>query len=126
MIRRSGTASKAWGVFARIFVLDDAMYELAQLVLPWLARWSLAQGWIGFAREELDPNPWLHFYAARGHAYASAPGKPPEPLCAGAAVHLDSDHGAAGIPITSYSTSDAESLLGKGYKGDQDSVALAP
>lgn len=60
------------------------MYELVQIVPPWLARWSLTEGWIGFAREELGLNVWLSFYAARGHAYAAAPGEEPQPLSAGA------------------------------------------
>ena len=43
-----------WGVFARVFVIDDVMYDLVQVVPPWLARWSLTQGWIGFLREEMS------------------------------------------------------------------------
>lgn len=70
----------AWGVFARTFVLDDAMYDLVQTVPPWLAAWSLTEGWIGFAREELDLNPWLNFYAMQGHAYAAPPGGEPQAL----------------------------------------------
>jgi hypothetical protein len=58
---------------------------IRQLVPPWLARWSLTDGWIGFAREELDLNPWLNFYAARGHAYAAPPGQEPPPLTTQAA-----------------------------------------
>ncbi|HEX6523105.1 MAG TPA: hypothetical protein VF070_24375 [Streptosporangiaceae bacterium] len=69
-----------WGVFARTFVLDDAMYELVQIVPSWLAGWSLTEGWIGFAREELDLNAWLNFFASQGHAYAASPGGAPEPL----------------------------------------------
>jgi hypothetical protein len=45
-----------------MFVLDDVMYELVQTEPPRLARWSATQGWIGFAREELDLNPGLNFY----------------------------------------------------------------
>lgn len=70
-------------MFARVFVLDDVMYELVQLVPPWLARWSLAEGWIGFAREELSLNVWLSFYAVQGYAYVTAPGEEPQPLSAG-------------------------------------------
>jgi hypothetical protein len=73
-----------WGVFARVFVVDDAMYELVQIVPPWLAGWSLTEGWIGFAREELSLNPWQNFFAAQGHAYAASPGETPEPLTDGA------------------------------------------
>jgi hypothetical protein len=78
--RRHGNWPETWGVFARLFVLDDAMYELVQVVPPWLAPWSLTQGWVGMAREELDLNPWLNFYVADGYAYASSPGGLPEPL----------------------------------------------
>lgn len=38
--QRHASRPAAWGVFARAFVVDDAMYELMQLVPPWLARWS--------------------------------------------------------------------------------------
>jgi hypothetical protein len=69
-----------WAVFVRIFVLDDAMYDLVQVVPQWLARWSLTQGWIGFAREELNLHPWLTFYVADRFAYAAPPGKQPEPF----------------------------------------------
>ena len=73
-----------WGVFARTFIVDDAMYDLVQVVPPWLARWSLTEGLIGFAREEMSLNPWLNFFAAAGHAYAASPGGAPEPLTADA------------------------------------------
>jgi hypothetical protein len=79
-----GPGLECWSMFARILVVDDAMYELVQVVPQWLAGWSLTQGWVGMAREELDLNPWLHFYTAGGHAYASAPGEEPQPLDADA------------------------------------------
>jgi hypothetical protein len=82
--QQPGSGPATWGVFARVFVLDDAMYELVQIVPPWLARWSLTEGWIGFAREELNLNFWLSFYAAGGHAYAAAPGEGPQALSADA------------------------------------------
>ena len=69
-----------WGVFARAFVLDDVMWELVQVVPSWLAGWSLTEGWIGFAREELGLAPWLDFFASQGHAYAAPPGGAPSPL----------------------------------------------
>jgi hypothetical protein len=75
-----------WGIFARAFVLDDAMYELSQIVPPWLARWSLTEGWIGFAREELSLTPWLDFFAMQRHAYVAASGGTPEPLTTGASA----------------------------------------
>ena len=65
--------SGSFGLFVRTFVLDDAMYELIQVVPAWLARWSLTQGWIGHAREEMSLHPWLNFYAQEGHAYAAEP-----------------------------------------------------
>ena len=68
------------GLFVRTLVLDDAMYELISVVPAWLARWSLTQGWIGQAREELSLHPWLNFYAQDGHAYAAEPGGSVEPL----------------------------------------------
>jgi hypothetical protein len=64
----------AFGLFVRTLVLDDAMYELMSVVPVWLARWSLTQGWIGQAREELSLRPWLNFYVQDGHAYAAEPG----------------------------------------------------
>jgi hypothetical protein len=82
--QQHGSGPAAWGLFARVFVLDDAMYDLVQIVPPWLARWSLTEGWIGFAREELDLDVWLNFYAAQGHAYAAGPGEQPQPLSEGA------------------------------------------
>ncbi len=69
-----------WGLYVRMMVLDDAMYELIQSEPPRLARWSATQGWIGFAREELSLHPWLHFYIQDGHAYAAEPGQQPQPL----------------------------------------------
>ena len=66
-------------MYARTLVVDGAMYELMQLLPPWLARWSLTDGWIGFAREELDLDVWLHFFAAHGHAYVASPGGTPVP-----------------------------------------------
>jgi hypothetical protein len=80
VLQQHGSWPATWGLFARTFVLDDAMYELIQIVPQWLAPWSLTQGWIGFAREELDLNPWLNFYIANGHAYAAAPGQQPQSL----------------------------------------------
>ena len=68
------------GLFVRLLVLDDVMYDLAQLVPPWLARWSMTQGWIGFAREEMSLVPWMVFYAQDGYAYAGQAGSTPEPL----------------------------------------------
>lgn len=78
--QQHGNVPATWGLFARAFILDDAMYELIQILPPWLARWSLTEGWIGFAREELSLDIWLNFYAARGHAYAASPGEEPQPL----------------------------------------------
>lgn len=69
-----------WGVFARTFVLDDVMWELVQVVLPWFAGWSLTEGWIGFAREELGLTPLLNFFASQGHAYVAPPGEATSPL----------------------------------------------
>lgn len=74
----------ALGLYVRTFVLDDVMYELIQIVPAWLAPWSLTQGWIGHAREELDLHPWLHFYIQDGHAYAAKPGEEIKPLHDGA------------------------------------------
>jgi hypothetical protein len=37
----------AWGIFVRAVVLDDAMYELVQIVPPRLAAWSLTEGQAG-------------------------------------------------------------------------------
>jgi hypothetical protein len=69
-----------WGVFARAFVLDDDMWELVQILPPWLAGWSLTEGWIGFAREESGLTPWLDLFASQGHAYVAPPGEAPSPL----------------------------------------------
>jgi hypothetical protein len=69
-----------WGFFARTLVLDDVMWELLQVVPPWLAGWSLTEGWIGFAREELGLAPWMNFFASQGHAYVATPGEAPSPL----------------------------------------------
>lgn len=82
--QQHGSQSVTWGLLARTFVLDDAMYELIQIVPQWLAPWSLTQGWVGFAREELGLDPWLNFYIANGHAYAATPGQQPQALEAGA------------------------------------------
>ena len=82
--RQHWSGSTLWGLFVRTFVLDDVMYEPVPVVPSWLAPWSLAQGWIGFAREELALNPWLNFYAANGYAYAASPGAEPKALRAGA------------------------------------------
>jgi hypothetical protein len=78
--QQHGNWPEAWGVLVRRFVLDDEMYQLVQDVPQWLARWSLTEGWIGFAREELNLDPWLNFYAARGHGYAASPGERPQAL----------------------------------------------
>lgn len=56
------------------------MWELVQVVLQWLAGWSLTEGWIGFAREELGLNSWLDLFASQGHAYVAPPGEAPSPL----------------------------------------------
>jgi hypothetical protein len=69
-----------WGLLVRILVKDDEMYELMRVVPPWLARWSLTQGWIGFAREELSLKPWLDFYVAGEHAYLASSGEQPVAL----------------------------------------------
>ena len=66
-----GIGPPGWGLFVRTFVLDDAMYDLIQVVPSWLARWSLTEGWIGFAREELNLNIWLSFYCVPGSQGAS-------------------------------------------------------
>ena len=81
--QQHGSWPATWGLFSRTFVLDDAMVELAQIVPQWLASWSLTQGWIGFAREELDLRPWLDFYVANGYAYAAKPGRQPQALRTG-------------------------------------------
>ena len=69
-----------WGLYWRVMVLDDVMYELIQTEPPRLARWSATQGWIGFAREEMSLHPWLNFYVQDRHAYAAEPGEEPHPL----------------------------------------------
>lgn len=81
--QQHGSWPATWGLFTRTFVLDDAMYELIQIVPQWLAPWSLTQGWVGFAREELGLDPWLNFYVANGHAYAATSGQQPQALGAG-------------------------------------------
>lgn len=78
--QQHGNGPEVCGVLVRTFILDDEMYQLIQDVPPWLARWSLTEGWIGFAREELNLDPWLNFYAAHGHAYAASPGERPQAL----------------------------------------------
>ena len=78
------TSGRRYGMFARTMVADDAMADYLAVVPPWLARWSLTQGWIGYAREDRDLQPWLQFYAMDGHAYAAQPGEDPAPLGAGA------------------------------------------
>ena len=40
----------------------------------------MAQGWIGFAREETSLGIWLNFYAATGHASVASPGEQPMPI----------------------------------------------
>lgn len=67
------------GMFARTMVADDAMANYLAVLPPWLARWSLTQGWIGYAREDRDLQPWLQFYAMDGHPYAAQPGPRPRP-----------------------------------------------
>ncbi|MGH3297131.1 MAG: hypothetical protein ACRDP7_35585 [Trebonia sp.] len=74
-----GAVSWAWGLLARVVLPDDEMFEVMQVVPPWLAPWSLTDGWIGFAREELDLDVWLNFFAAHGHAYIAPPGETPIP-----------------------------------------------
>lgn len=78
--QQHGNGPVTKGLLVRTFVLDDEMYQLIQDVPSWLARWSLTEGWIGFAREELSLDPWLNFYASHGHAYAASPGERPQPL----------------------------------------------
>lgn len=70
------------GLFVRIIVLDDEMYELIQTVPPWLAQLSATQGWVGLAREEMALEPWLNFYVQGSHAYAGGPGESPQGLSA--------------------------------------------
>ncbi|MEV4510340.1 hypothetical protein AB0K00_15400 [Dactylosporangium sp. NPDC049525] len=64
----------SFGLHLRMYVVDDAMYHLMQTVPRWLARRSLTQGWIGFAREELALDTWLNFYVQDGYAYIGEPG----------------------------------------------------
>ena len=69
-----------WGLFVRRMVVDDAMYELILTEPERLAQWSATQGWIGFAREEMDLHTWLNFYVQDKHAYAAGPGEVPQSL----------------------------------------------
>jgi hypothetical protein len=81
LVRQQLSASTwLWGLYMRVMVVDDVMYELIQTEPPRLARWSATQGWIGCAREEMDLHPWLNFYVQDGHAYAAGPGEEPHPL----------------------------------------------
>ena len=81
-----------YGLYVRLKMLDDAMYDLVQIVPRWLARWSLTQGWIGVARR-LALNPWLNFYVQDGRAYAAEPGGTPGTVRRhGTAVHAEPDH----------------------------------
>ena len=70
----------SWGVFLRTCLLDDGFYGLVDTVPIWLAPQSQTQGWIGWAREELDLHPALHFFTQDGHAYAAGPGEAIQPL----------------------------------------------
>lgn len=69
-----------FGLYVRLYTVDDAMYDLMRTVPRWLAPHSLTQGWIGFAREELALDLWLHFYVQDGHAYVAEPGGPISPF----------------------------------------------
>jgi hypothetical protein len=78
LVRQQFSADTAlWGLFVRVLLLDDDMYELIRVVPSWLARWSLTEGWIGFAREEASLIPWVNLYAAHGQAYLASPGEQP-------------------------------------------------
>lgn len=66
-----------------LLLLDrQALVELGDFLLQ-PAPWSLTQGWVGFARDELGLDPWLNFYIANGHAYAATLGQQPKALGAG-------------------------------------------
>ena len=71
-------------MFARTMVADDAMADYLVIVPPWLARWSLTHGWIGYAARTAICSPGFEFYAMDGHAYAAQPGQDPGPLVGGA------------------------------------------
>jgi hypothetical protein len=64
----------SFALFVRMYLVDDAMYDLMRTVPRWLAPWSLTQGWIGVAREQWSDDPWLEFYVQDGHAYIGDPG----------------------------------------------------
>ncbi|MEU8006286.1 hypothetical protein AB0B66_34450 [Catellatospora sp. NPDC049111] len=68
------------GLFVRLMVRDDELYDVIQTVPAWLAPRSATQGWIGFAREEQSLHPWLNLYVQDGHAYAAHPGGIAHPL----------------------------------------------
>ena len=72
------------GLYSRTFQLDDDMYELIQVIPPWLAAHSATRGWIGAAREEMGMTTWMDYYAQDGCAYGSAADGSIEALSAGA------------------------------------------
>jgi hypothetical protein len=74
----SGVKHYAWGVYARMFVLDDAMGEVWQIA-TWLAPHAEDDGYAGFFREETDERPRL--LAIRGgELYSYELGEQPQPL----------------------------------------------
>ena len=64
----------SFALYVRVYLVDDAMYDLMRTVPRWLAPWSLTQGWIGIAYEHPSEEPWLDFYVQDGHAYIGEPG----------------------------------------------------
>jgi hypothetical protein len=67
-------------VFVRRYLLDDDLYDLMTPLLTWVAQYCDTQGWIGFAREEFDLQPWLFFYVQDGQPYTGDLAEAPTPL----------------------------------------------
>ncbi|GAA3220695.1 hypothetical protein ACFO1B_17140 [Dactylosporangium siamense] len=60
-------------LYVRMYLVDDAMYDLMRSVPSWMAPWSLTQGWIGVADVHPSGEPWMHFYVQDGYAYIGEP-----------------------------------------------------
>ncbi|MFD0593752.1 hypothetical protein ACFQZ4_15695 [Catellatospora coxensis] len=67
------------GLFARLLLPDDVMYDVIQTVPAWLAPGRRRRAGSG-SRARNSLHPWLNFYVQDGHPYVAEPGGVVQPL----------------------------------------------
>jgi hypothetical protein len=72
-----GGRTHAWGLYTRLYWLDDTWANHWIEVATWLVSLAASDGYAGYFREETDEQPGLLLLVRDGKPYACRPGEEP-------------------------------------------------